>query len=178
MLGLYDILRQTAGFLLRLCQIVEKGAAVLRLNLCPGFGECCGRSICFAVTALLNEKVLLRANEVLELGEVLEFRTKFLVSEVLANIDALLLQWNGCIKLSDRGGDGGSLSFFLHPLALDLGKLRILLCTLTDQKLALHLDERRARAVRRMEVFKRIGVPAQRRTQSCNVKLRSHEVAF
>src|SRR5205823_6565424 len=110
-----------------------------------------------------DEKVLLRAHKVLELGEVLEFRAKFLVSEVLANIDALLLQWNGCIKLCDCGRDGGSLSFFLHPLALDLGKLRILLGTLTYQELALHLDERRARAVRRMEVLKRIGVPAQRR---------------
>jgi hypothetical protein len=101
-LGFYDILSETASFLFGLCQIVEQGAAVLRLNLCPGFGECCDRCIRFAVTALLNEKVLLRANKVLELGEVLEFRTKFLVSEVLANIDALLLQWNGCIKLSDR----------------------------------------------------------------------------
>ena len=105
-------------------------------------------------------------------------RTKFLVSEVLANVDALLLQWNGCIKLSDRGGDGGSLSFFLHPLALDLGKLRILLGTLTDQKLALHLDERRARADRRMEVCKRIGVPAERRAQSCNFKLRQSRGRF
>ena len=177
-LCLDDVLRQTASFLLGLCQLIEKGAAVFRLNLCPGFGESCHRSISIAVTALLDKKILLLANEVLKLGEVLEFRTQFLISEVLADIDALLKQWNRRVKLCDRGGDGGSLGFFLRPLTLDLGKLGILLGTLTEQKLALHPDQRRARAVRRMEVFKWIGVPGQRRAQSCNFKLRSHEVTF
>ena len=178
MLGLYDILRKAACLLLSLGQIIKVGAAVFRLDLRAGLDESCHRSVSFAVTTLLHEKILLLANEVLKLGEVLEFRTKFLVSEVFANVDALLQQWNRRIKLCDRGGDGGSLGILLRPLALDLGKLRILLGTLTYQKLALHLDERRARADRRMEVFKRIGVPAQRRAQSRNFKLRGHEVAF
>ena len=94
MLGLYDILRKAACLLLRLCQIIEKGAAVFRLDLCPGLGESCHRSVSFAVATLLHKKILLLANEVLELGEILEFRTKFLVGEVLANVDALLQQWN------------------------------------------------------------------------------------
>ena len=74
-LGLYDILREAAGLLLGLCQIVEQGAAVFRLNLCPGLGESCDRGIRFAVTALLDEKILLLADEVLKLGQIREFRT-------------------------------------------------------------------------------------------------------
>ena len=93
MLGLYDVLRKAACLLFRLCQIIEKGAAVFRLDLCTGFAESCDRCICFAVTALLHEKILLLASEILELGEILQFRTKFLVSEVLANVDPLLQKY-------------------------------------------------------------------------------------
>ena len=55
-----------AGLLLGLRQIVEQGAAVFRLDLCAGLSESCDRGISFARTALLDEKILLLADEVAE----------------------------------------------------------------------------------------------------------------
>ena len=54
-----------AGLLLGLCQIIEQSATVFRLDLCPGLSESCNGGICFTVTASLDEKILLLADEVL-----------------------------------------------------------------------------------------------------------------
>jgi hypothetical protein len=58
------------------------------------------------------------------------------------------------------------------------GNLGLLLSTLTDQKAALHLDQVRGRALRRLECGKRIVFPCQGRPQPRGVELRRHEVAL
>jgi hypothetical protein len=90
----------------------------------------------------------------------------------------LLQEWDGCIQLCNCGGDGGSLRFFLCELTVDFGKLRILLLTLADQKLALHFDEARARAGRRVKVIEWIGVSRESGAQPRNIKLSSTEDAM
>ena len=70
--------------------LIEKAAAVFGLDLGTRLNQGRDRSISFTITTLLDKKILLLTNKILQLGQILEFRTEFLVTKVLTDFYALL----------------------------------------------------------------------------------------
>src|SRR5450759_2638960 len=165
-LGLDHVLSKAGGLLLGLGQLLRSGAAVLRGGLSAGLDEGGNRGFGFVYVALLDHELLLKTDEVLELGEILEFRTIFLGNQVFANVDTLRHYRNCCLDLGDRGGGGSALSLLLRHLAIERRELSLLFGRLTDQELAVHLDQRRARALGRANPLERIARSTRRARQS------------
>src|SRR5450759_1107157 len=170
-LGLDHVLSKTGGLLLCLGQLLKSGAAILRSGLSAGLDEGGNRSFGFVYVALLDHELLLKTDEVLVVGEILEFRTIFLGNQVFANVDTLRHYRNCCLNLGDRGGGGSALSLLLRHLAIERSELGLLFGRLTDQELAVHLDQRRARALGRANPLEWIGLASQRRAQARDLEI-------
>src|SRR5262249_18687116 len=178
LLGLDDILRQPGGLLLSLGQFIKQCALIFGGRPDPGFDQPGNRFPDLAVPALLHQKVLLLADQLLEVGQVLQFRAKFPFGEIFADIDSLLQQGDRLGELVDGGLDGLALGLLLGFLPPDFLELGIVLGRLTGQETAVHFDRVGARSFRRTEIDSRITIPRNGGPQSRGLEPRCHQVVF
>ena len=99
-----------------------------------------------------------------------ELRAQLLVSEVFADVDALLNERAGRFELRDRGRDGGALSLLLHPLPIERRELGPIFVDLLGEELPLHSDKRWTCACRRLKLpsgFASLSAARNRAMSSC-----------
>src|SRR5450759_857754 len=115
-----------------------------------------------------------RCRERLELGSSLG------LDHVLSKAGGLLLGLGQLLKAGAAvlGGGGSALSLLLRHLAIERSELGLLFGRLTDQELAVHLDQRRAGALGRAEVLKWIGAPVECCAQSRDIEAGGDKVAL
>jgi hypothetical protein len=174
-LCLDHVLRSARSLLLGFRECVIGRAPILRGGLFPRLLQQSDGRIGFAQPALLQDEILLKADEILKLGEIGDLRSQCLVEEILANVDPLLQHRYRRLELPDARRSGRPFRFLLILLALDLGELGVLFGALADQKLTMHLDLRGACALRRPEGGKRI--LRERRAQPRDVESGRKEIA-
>ena len=136
-LRLDHVLGEPANLLFCFRQFFEKIASILRSRFQTRLFKRRYRGICLPVFALLDLKIVLLTDEILELRQVDDLGAEFFAVEVLANLDPLLQQRNGRFELAYAGGNGFALRLFLRQLAIDLGELGILLGDLRNQELTM-----------------------------------------
>ncbi len=169
------LLRSACSLLLGLCERVIGRAAILGGGPFPRFLQQGDGRIGLAQPALLQDEILLEADQFLIFGKIDDLGGQSLVDEALADVDPLLQHRYGRLELRDARRSGRPFRFLLILLALDLGELGVLFGALADQKLTMHLDLRGACALRRPERGKRI--LRERRAQPRDVESGRKEIA-
>src|SRR6266568_930685 len=141
-------LRSARRLLLSFRKCVIGGTPILRGGPFFRFLQQGNGRVGFAQPALLQDEILLKADQLLIFGEIEDLRSQGLVNETLANVDPLLKHRYRRLELRRARRRSRPFRFLLALLALDLGELGVLLGALADQKLAMHLDLRGTCALR------------------------------
>jgi hypothetical protein len=160
-----QIVLERPGLGFRRREIARETAAIFGERLRPRLLDRRHRRFGFAQLALLDEQLLLLANEILQVGQIDELRPQFLVPKLLAHVDALLRHGDRRLQLLDRGGSGRALGFALRLLPVERADFGAMLVGLAGQILLLHGDERGACPLRRLEIGERIRPVDERRAQ-------------
>ncbi len=99
-----------------------------------------------------------------------------MVVERLADSETLLQHWERGFELGFGSDNRLQLGLFLLPLAIENGKLGLVLGDRVDEEFALHRDQARRRARRRREAREGIGF-VQCRLQPRDIEAGRHEIA-